>query len=189
VEHDHGASRCRFRLGESGQRGRRYDLRRDPFELSAEASGGFHIRKKAAPATPYTITAGFIPDPLISNFHTVGLCFRDAGGKLGTFSLQGYDGAIPGLNIGAHKYNSPTSYSGTYLSRGYSPGALLWLRIADNGTNRICSVSGDGVHWRVFHTIGRTDFLTATEVGFFLDVTDSGVLHGTGITLVSWLQA
>jgi hypothetical protein len=60
-------------------------------------------------------------------------------------------------------------------------------RAADNSTNRICSYSVDGQNWFVFHTVGRTDFLTADEVGFYIDVENA--TFGTGITLIHWAEA
>jgi len=62
----------------------------------------------------------------------------------------------------------------------------LWFRITDDGTNRICHVSGDGQHFITIHSVGRTDFLTADEVFF-------GVVGTTNFAnrtlLLSWKQS
>jgi hypothetical protein len=92
------------------------------------------------------------------------------------------------LHMGSRKYTNATTYSADYalisaISR-VSP-LVLWLRIADNGTNRICSFSMDGENFIDFHSIGRTDFLTADEVGFFIDPYDGAAT----MTLLSWAQA
>lgn len=57
----------------------------------------------------------------------------------------------------------------------------------DDGTNRICSLSNNGRNWWVFHSVGRTDFLTADHVGFY--VSDNGSSRATGLTLLSWRQS
>ncbi len=151
------------------------------------------VRKKAAPAPPYTITAAFLPAVLSFDFQSCGLLFRQSSdGKLVTFELAGTTQAAnstTGLILGVNKFTSPTVFSAGYTARsahaiGTKP---VFLRIADNNTNRICSYSADGQNWITFHTIGRTDFLTADEVGFF--VADSTNTYEVGMTLLSWKQA
>ncbi len=150
---------------------------------AANPTLNFRIRKKSAPSTPYVITAGFLPQFIATNFHQFGLVFRQSSdGKLHAFSVQQSSGRI----LGSLKYTSATSFSAVYNQQAMYGLSVVWLRIADNGTNRICSFSHDGFHWDVFATIGRTDFLTADEVGFFIDVESSG--FPLGVTLVSWEQ-
>lgn len=150
----------------------------------ATASLNFRIRKKAAPATPYTITAAFIPQVIAANFHQFGLVFRESGtGKIHVFTYQQNSARL----LSSLKYASPTSFSATYVQQAAWSYPIVWLRIADDGVNRICSYSNDGQHWEVFHTIGRTDFLTADEVGFCVDVESSG--FGLGVALLSWKEA
>jgi hypothetical protein len=61
------------------------------------------------------------------------------------------------------------------------------MRIADTGTSRICSWSADGQNWHDLHSIGRTDFLTADEVGFY--VNSQSATYPAACTLISWAQA
>jgi hypothetical protein len=63
-------------------------------------------------------------------------------------------------------------------------GPLIWLRIADNGTNRIVSFSVDGVLWTALHTVGRTDFITPNQVGFYVNAANA--TWGIGMFLVHW---
>lgn len=159
--------------------------------LSAPVDAGatnWRIRKKAAPATPYTITAVFLRTGLTVDYTQFGLLFRNAGsGLIHNFSVQFNSAVPPGLLLNSAKYSSPTAFSATYLSTQFIIGRTILLRIADNGTSRICSVSPDGVNWIPYHTVGRTDYFTADEVGFGLDV--SNTTFPSGITLVSWIQA
>lgn len=152
--------------------------------LSVAVSSGIVLRKKAAPSTPYTITIAFLPLAYNVNFQTMGVAFRQSSdGKLHTFTLEHSSTAI---NLVSQKWNSATSFNANYTSSVYLRSGLIFMRIADNGTNRICSYSGDGQNWISFHSIGRTDFLTADEVGFF--GSESGGVRAMGMTLLHWAE-
>lgn len=147
-----------------------------------------NVRKKTAPSTPYTITAWFLVNVAYGGVGYGGLCFRQSSdGKLALFGI-GTDSANRGYTA-SRKMTDPTTYSADYSLQDQSgkaeTGRLCCLRIADNGTNRICSVSADGVNFQAFHTIGRTDFLTADEVGFYINPYN----RDTQMTLLSWAQA
>lgn len=158
------------------------------FLLAPAASGtNLRIRKKAAPSTPYTVTAIILPALFGINFTSCGLVFRQSSdGKLIVFNIV-HNGEWT-LNV--EKFNSPTSFSASYVSVARFSGASggpVFFRIADNGTNRICSWSADGENWYVVHTVGRTDFLTANEVGFYAG-SDQTTWPG-GLKLISWIEA
>ena len=143
------------------------------------------VRKKAAPATPYTITAAFIPSVIGTFTMFAGLCWRQSSdGKLVVFVVQ-----QTGL-YNVVKYNSPTAISAGYASAAQgiegSVSGVVWLRIADDGVNRICSYSRDGANFLPYHTVGRTDFMTADEVGFVVNTEEA---YSVGMTLLSWVQA
>ncbi len=150
----------------------------------AGVTDNIRIRKKAAPATPYTITALVMPLLYPADFASCGLLFRESGsGKLVTAAI-GFDFSIATNVIQATKFNSPTSFSAHYVNIPDIP-QVRFLRIADNGVSRISSYSADGQNFRVFHSIGRTDFLTANEVGFFVNTVNG---QPPGLTLLSWKE-
>lgn len=160
--------------------------------VPVNSGDSLRIRKKAAPSTPYTITAAFLAPLINLNFQAAGLCFRQSSdGKLHCFYLGSNTNAgtaATGSTIQSAKFSSPTAFSATYQDRGFQRnGGVAWLRIADDGANRICSFSGDGQNWMVYHSVGRTDFLTADEVGFFAN--DATNAYEVGMTLLSWAQA
>jgi hypothetical protein len=62
-----------------------------------------------------------------------------------------------------------------------------FLRIEDDNTNRICSFSFDGINFRLIYSVGRTDFLTADQVGLVLK-SQSGT-NGVGMNVISWLES
>lgn len=152
--------------------------------LAPAASGdNLRIRKKAAPATPYTITGCFLFRPQAITA-MVGLCFRQSSdGKLHILEcLQAANGTIESA-----KWGGPTSFSAVYVSQtGLAVAGLLWLRIADDGSSRICSTSPDGQNWQALHTVGRTDYLTADEVGFLANSNSASFDAAT--TLLSWKE-
>lgn len=158
------------------------------------ASYSLRIRKKAAPATPYTITAAFLGVwnfSVTGNLSQFGLIWRQASdGKCITHApmLQSNtSGGSPLSYWAVQKWTNPTTFSAAYSGErsNFPPvSPVLWLRITDNGTNRICSFSADGINFIASHTVGRTDFLTADEVGFFVNAYSADVTA----TLLHWRQ-
>lgn len=155
----------------------------------AGAGVNWRIRKKAAPATPYTITAYFLCSGYVPDAHQFGMVFRNSGsGILHVFTVQTNlaSGTLKYL-LNSLIYSSPTAFGSVYKQGGYIPSRLVMMRIADDGVNRICSISGDGQNWYAYHSVARTTNLTADEVGFAVD-TESAT-EPIGITLLNWVEA
>jgi len=142
---------------------------------------------KAAPSTPYTVTAAIITTMLGANYFNSGLCFRgSASGKFVTamlaFSTSG--------SIMCTKYNSPTSNAGDYvklMSEQIAGAQLLWFRIEDDGTNRNSYYSCDGINFMQYHSVARADFITADQIGWLLATNNA--TSGVKSTLVHWSAA
>jgi len=158
--------------------------------LGPAAGAGYNlrIRKKAAPATPYTITAAFLMSQRRVQPVGWGIGFRQsADGKLAVLLLQ--VSTTPAVSIYSFKFTNATTWSATYSTIGnlvnfHAP--LSFWRIADDGVNRIISWSGDGIHFHTLHSVARADFLTADEVGFFVDAQHA--THDVGMQLLSWKE-
>lgn len=159
--------------------------------IAAGAAGqSLRIRKKTAPATPYTITAALqgavVAAGGASEVH-FGLCFRQSSdGKLHTLTVDPFSTVT---RLWSTKWTNATTFSAQYTTLGLTETLenLIWFRIADDGTNRICSISRDGQNFLPVHSVGRTDFLTADEVGFY--ISGSNAAAGIGLTLLSWKEA
>lgn len=153
-------------------------------EVPASASQNIRIRKKAALATPYTITIVVLPNLWPANYALFSFGWRQSSdGKLAHFRF-GYNA---GWTLSSTKSTSVTADSADYTSGvGFNAFQPLFMQISDNGTNRICRYSMDGQHWIEFHTVSRTDFLTPDEVFFGLDSRNSKI---SGVTLLSWKEA
>lgn len=152
--------------------------------LPSTATTQFRGRIKAKTA-PYTITAGVLPLFYPANFVRIGIFFTD-GTKTHVFGVTYNSSATDIHHLCSSKFTSATAISADYsilTTRFFGP--VLWFRIADDNVNRICSFSSDGINFIPFHTIGRTDFLTATSVGFGGDIENS---NAGGLTLLSWKE-
>ncbi len=157
--------------------------------MNVAGSVGSSIRllKRTAPATPWTLTVAGILTGIGDNSIRMGVCYRQSSdGKL-VYVAAGY--AASAFKMESYKFTNPTTYAGaTYFSYNYLPfGGLIWLRIEDNGTNRITSTSADGQNWLALHTVGRTDFLTADEFGIAIDCNNAGL--GTTGNFMHYVEA
>lgn len=160
--------------------------------FSGAGTRSLRIRDKAAPATPYTITVGLMCTAIhltgASNEVEFGIGFRNAGaGTLAGAFFDSFQVTPRSLNI--RKFTNPTTFSADYLnfdSNGHD-NHIIWLRIADDGVNRITSISADGYNFIVLHSVTRTDFLTADHVFFGLSAATSAL--NQILTIVSWKEA
>lgn len=159
------------------------------WRISAPTNSGDNLRilEIVAPSTPYTITIACEPLFLAQNFYNAGLCWVETStGRVVSFGV----GSSNGINLVAAKWTNVTTFSANYKQVAFtSPGGrpLTWLQVTDDGSNRICRYSPDGDGWMQFHSVGRTDFMTANRVGVFLDTnqaTDPSML-----SLVHWVQS
>lgn len=158
--------------------------------LSAPASASHSVRAlvKTAPATPYTITAAFLTSNVAVNYLACGLLFRQSSdGKLVTLQRETNSGFTSGWGVNSLTFDSPTAVVSEVAVIGALGFGVQWLRIADNGTNRICSFSADGQNWQVLHTVSRTSHLTADQVGIFCDSLNGS--WPSNMTLLSWKEA
>jgi hypothetical protein len=149
----------------------------------AGVGGGFRIRKKAAPGTPWGVRIRFIPGIIAEDFCSVGLVMRQSSdGKIATFMLE-YNAA---RIIVARTYSSPTVFNATIgLPVPYDfSHAVFGLQMEDNGTNRVWSMLADGKNPLVLATEGRTSYMTADEMGYAFQVINA--TYGGGMTILSW---
>jgi hypothetical protein len=156
------------------------------FSVPAAAGQNCRVYYRTAPATPYTITAAFVPDVMFDNYMGFSLLFREnSSTKMQALELYHDTSAQSTTNIAPIKWNSPTSAVGSYVTFSYIPmNPVVWMRITDNGTNRLSYLSNTGVDWSLIHSVGRTDFLTADQVG--IEVHSENSTSPYGATLIHW---
>lgn len=126
----------------------------------------------AAPAVrPWTVTMYL--DPMFTSAppaygYTFGAYFRHSPSGYLHCLHYGLGGSATAL-AAVTKYTSPTAFSADYLTGGANLVTLpKWFRLGDDNTNRTIEISADGLTWIMAHSVARSDFLTADQVGFGL---------------------
>ncbi len=149
------------------------------------------LRVKTAPATPYTITAAIMPGFPLKNYLGCGLAYRDSSsGKFQTMGVAFDSAQVPTYRIVSDKWTTATAASTNYVTLGAPITPLIFLRISDNGTNRVSSFSTDGINFIQAHTVVRTDFFTPDQVGFYASTQNAAATNfGVYANLLSWLEA
>jgi hypothetical protein len=163
--------------------------------LAGANSGGTGVHAvraltKAAPATPYTVTLAWLPNYPISLTNCfAGLVWRQSSdGKLCAFWVGRTTAGA--LQLLVSKYTNASTLSANYTSiteQHLAFGGVIWLQFSDDGTNRVCRWGTDGQHWQDFHSVGRTDFLTADEVGFCGNL--MATAGSVGLNVISWRES
>jgi hypothetical protein len=152
--------------------------------VPTNASLSIRARSAAAPATPYTLTVCFLATNIAPSAGNqfFGIGWADNSNQMVMFQVQ--LNLEPIFNV--VKYTSPTALSAGYVGAANACllGNLIWMRITDNGTSRNCLFSADGQTWFLYHTVGRTDFLTPTKVLFGASTATSS--YPMGMTMLSW---
>jgi hypothetical protein len=143
-----------------------------------------------APAAPWTFTCLFVNcmTTSIAAYQECGICFGD-GTKFATFGWQ-WDYTANRERLLIRRYTNATTTSTTYVdATGPAASRLCWMRIADDNSNRICSWSLDGENFVTLHTVTRTDHLTASEFGLYVDPNRGGGATGATVacSVSSWL--
>lgn len=167
-------------------------LGRTIYTIPASATSNLrsYIKSKTA---PYTITMAFMP--CFQSATTAGsaggrggLCFTDDT-KFHTFWFEFNSTAHgSGIIISSYKWTNSTTFSATYQTRCFAVRSpLIWLQISDDNSNRLCKISVDGQNWITFHSVTRTDFLTATKAGLSLEDGNSNI--GQHMIITHWVES
>ncbi len=165
--------------------------------LTTTGTGGdnWRLYYQSLPSAPWTVIAAIVPQPGLPGTESgsasflVGVVTLTDGTKVKCFDLQRESSNNPTVDILA--YNSVTSYNGSVHSapvQNVSP--VMWFRISDDSTNWEYYYSADPTNlgWTLFFSETRNSFLTATGVGFGMNMYESG-LNGVTINtdpVVSW---
>lgn len=145
--------------------------------------------RKATPAVPYTITIGVIPTLHPTGVNGFVLGWRQSSdGKCVIY--RAYHNAAGSYEFHLAKYTDIVTFSANYMAwiedNSRLAGPMIWLRLADDNTNRIVSLSNDGKNFNQIHSVLRTDFLTADQVvlGIFGTATERALM-----TVLSYKEA
>jgi hypothetical protein len=152
-------------------------------KLVVPSSTGVLRAEYLTATAPFTLTGYIDWSAVNANYLGAFLTFRSSGGGYVYFG-PGYDSGAGGWSLDVAKWTNETTFSAHYtqLSLAQIGGTPNWYRIADDNTNRICSYSFNGIDFTPFHTVGRTDFLTANAVGW-------GVMNSGGSSAIGRLRS
>ncbi len=140
---------------------------------------------RPTPSTPYTITACFLYCGM-TTFDTmngpVGLCFRQSSnGELHAYTIDFNGLGIAKITLSY--YLDHSTFMMPYLERESSfASSIMWFKLRDDGINRYCEYSRDGINYTNFYFTPRTTDLVADQVGFFVNP----LFQDIKVTLVSW---
>ena len=157
------------------------------------AGDNINLRVKTAPATPYTVKAGFIPLLYPENQTSTGLVFRETATSRIIFFRLMFDTTTTtktDLVISVDKYTSPTVLSANYVvaSANILKSSMMWFSVADDGVDLTFSYSNNNVDYTNFYQVARNDFFTTgpDQVGYAIN---SNTVSGNAIlTLLSWQE-
>jgi hypothetical protein len=144
------------------------------------------------PSAPYTITFGIIPIFINTPLTVTAVCGpalrESSSGKLIVFHT-GISNNVPYSAL-IQKHTNPTTFSANYtVFRGVeiAMGSPVWIKLNDNSTNRIWSLSMDGKNFIQVHSVGRTDFMTPDQYGFAIANQDAAALT-YGVSVIHALE-
>lgn len=118
------------------------------------------LAKNLSYSSNYMITIGFISFLYDVDHNHCGMVLLDNSNKFVAINRK------KAHLIQHMKWNSPTSWNSNYVERNINSTDVIFLRVVDNGTNRICYWSSDGINFIQYSSVARTDFVTPTKVGF-----------------------
>jgi hypothetical protein len=158
---------------------------------SSASVDSLRLLVKTAPATPYTITVCILPQsPTYANSSLVGqygICWRDSGsGKIITYGwgLTNYP-----TTFSYSQWTNYTTLSANQFQYSVPAQCPFWIRFSDDGTYRTVELSGDGVGWALVSPAqGRTVFLTADQVGLFVNSWVNTNLIPRVVSFLNWSQ-
>jgi hypothetical protein len=107
---------------------------------------------------------------------------QNSGAPYGLWGVQKWNG-VGGL-LGTPTFNASYSIGdpGTYPIGGQ----YFWIRLFDNGTNRVCKFSYDGINYQSIFSVSDTDFITPANVIVGVSCGTSSTLTQTGIVVLSY---
>jgi hypothetical protein len=135
-------------------------------------TNSIHMLKQATGATPWTKTVWIKPMLHGVNYNMAGVAFHQStgAGALVTVGIA-YDSAVTGnpWHLRVDKYTNPTTLSINVSKIPIHPTSPICIRLSDDGANRKAEWSVDGVTFEQIYTEARTTFLTADEIGIYVN--------------------
>jgi hypothetical protein len=126
-----------------------------------------HVYYRAAPSTPWVLTAAFKLSALGIQFSNAGIGWRQSsdGKLLMVRQIWNSDWRVTVTTA-----SSPTAeVSNIVATPLMALMDIMWLRISDDGTTRKAYVSADGENWVQIYSESRTTYLTGDQIMVHFD--------------------
>lgn len=150
--------------------------------LSTPNAVGENLRVRYQAVTGnYTAIFGLQCPGLGANVAAFGTCWRQSSdGKI----IANYFIFNTNISFLCADWNSSTSSNAantltpaaSQLVQLWHATQFLWFKLQDNGTNRVLSVSTNKLDWWQLYSESRTTFLTADQVGWFVQSNSGGTV-------------
>lgn len=116
--------------------------------------------------SPATVIMKAMFDCQVGGNSYAGIFLADSSDQCVVFGAYNCYGGGP---MAVEKFTAPGTFSAAYTSRAKDSMLQwpIWLKMVDDGTNRVWYISWEGDYWERFTSQGRTDFLTPNRVGYF----------------------
>jgi hypothetical protein len=133
------------------------------------AGDNWRGRYKAVPVTPYSVVTCLEGLAAEKNSGGFGMFWTDGTALIPFAYVNQVVSGPPILFVG--KYSTATAFSGFYTTTttGVTGTGLFCMAMIDDGVNRAEKYSFDKKAWIPYHSVGNTDFLTATGVGVIIN--------------------
>jgi hypothetical protein len=139
-----------------------------------DTSESLHIRKVASLAPPYTVELGYENLCFPKNSALCGLCVGDSVSTKIITLINEASNFAQELNI--DQWSSPTNSFNQLVGGNQTiPIKLVFLKMHNDGTNRLYSWSNDGQNWVQIYSEGNTTFITENYVGFGVATENNGL--------------
>lgn len=148
--------------------------RSDLTVLETQGNAGVNLQQylATAPTPPFSLTIGFKFHPQAST-STAGIAIRQSSDdKIMTFHILFTTGAFVDIS----RFTNSTTFSSNAAISVLAPNRIFtWFRYRDDSTNRYFEFSNNGIDWIIAFQETRTTFLTANQVGFFINNQNSKI--------------
>lgn len=137
----------------------------------------------AAPSGHYTVTFVLVTPPFIRDYSRIGFAWREStSGKVVVLQLMD-----SGMEIKLEKYLADYTWDSDY-AYPYCPMYRFPFFIAkfedDGSTDRIISLSNDGINFYEYFRIARDDYITPDQIGIAIEAYSADI-HGS---VISWSE-
>lgn len=145
----------------------------------SSGSDDLHVREKAIPSFPYTVTIAYLQSlPRSAAVDQCGLILHDSGAT--KFVTSGFWFASGQVDYFARQWTNNTTFStimkqDSYYSGIPRTGGLVWSRLTVTSAMIVTTyLSFNGFNWFTTSSTDVSAFFTADKVGFYVSTRNSG---------------